>query len=195
MALKVGLTGGIGCGKSTVLQLFKDLGIPCFEADSIARGYYNQSDFVSQLCSLLGNEIIAPDGTVNRTAVADIVFADKSLLLELNKLVHGRVIDQFNFWCSQQHAPYVVFESAILYEYNFDRMMDKMVAVYVDDEERIARVMQRDHVSRASVEARINNQYPAKYALMNADYVILNHEGNPRRRQVEFVHKSIIAAL
>lgn len=193
--VKVGLTGGIGCGKSTVLALFRDKGVPCFEADKVAGSYYTQPDFVAQICALFGPSAVNDDGSVNKAFVADVVFADKSMLLQLNGLVHGRVMADFESWCSFQKAPYVLFESAILYDYGFDRLMDRMVAVYVDNEERIARVMARDHVSRRQVEARIANQYPIDYALMQADYVILNYEGNPRQRQVDFVHNALLASL
>lgn len=193
--VKVGLTGGIGCGKSTVLALFREKGVPCFEADKVAKGYYSQPDFVAQIRSLFGSSVINGDGSVNKAAVAEVVFADKSMLMQLNALVHGRVIDDFRNWCSCQQAPYVLFESAILYDYAFDRLMDRMVAVYVDNEERIARVMERDHLSRGQVEARIANQFPIHYPLLHADYVILNYEGNPRQRQVDYVHDALSASF
>lgn len=193
--LKVGLTGGIGCGKSTVLALFRQRGIPCFEADRVARDYYALPDFVAQVRSVFGPSVINEEGAVNKVALADVVFADKSMLLKLNNLVHGRVMDDFESWCARQQAPYVLFESAILYDYGFDRLMDKMVAVYVDNEERIARVMARDNLSRHQVEARIANQFPILYPLLKADFVILNYEGNPRQRQVDYVHEALLAIV
>lgn len=189
---KVGITGGMGCGKSTVLAEFRALGIPCFVSDIVASTYYYDIDFLNALRRLLGDDVFLPDGSADKPAVASRVFADRKLLEGLNALVHPRVIDDFNSFCRlHADAPYVLFESAILYDYGFDRMMDKVVCVYLQLEERLSRLVVRDGASRDDLLARIANQLPAEEMMRRADYVILNYEGNPRRRQVAYIDKML----
>ncbi|MBR4505415.1 MAG: dephospho-CoA kinase [Bacteroidales bacterium] len=187
---RVGITGGMGCGKSTVVNEFRRLGVPCFVSDIVASGYYYDFDFLDDLRRLLGDEVFLDDGTVDKKAVATKVFADKALLQGLNALVHPRVMEDFSHFCKiHASSPYVLFESAILYDYGFDRLMDKVICVYLDLDERLRRLSQRDGVGEDAIMARISNQLPAEEMMLRADYVILNYEGNPRRRQVEYIDK------
>ncbi len=185
---RVGITGGMGCGKSTVMAEFRRLGVPCFVSDIVAAGYYYDIEFLDALRCLLGDDVFLDDGTADKRVVAAKVFADKALLQGLNALVHPRVMEDFDYFC-RLHAdePYVLFESAILYDYGFDRLMDKVICVYLDLEERLRRLMLRDGVGEEVLRARIANQLPAEEMMARADYVILNYEGNPRRRQVEYI--------
>ena len=181
---RVGITGGMGCGKSTVMAEFRRLGVPCFVSDIVAAGYYYDTEFLDALRRLLGDEVFLNDGTADKRVVAAKVFADKAL--------HPRVMEDFDHFC-RLHAdePYVLFESAILYDYGFDRLMDKVICVYLDLEERLRRLMLRDGVGEEALRARIANQLPAEEMMARADYVILNYEGNPRRSQVEYIDKEI----
>ncbi len=189
----VALTGGIGCGKTTVLNAFRSLGIPCFVADEVAGAYYNDPAFLEQVRSLLGPSVIAPDGSANKQAIAAIVFNNPEALKQLNALIHPRVWQDFlSFANRHQSAPYVIFESAITYEYGFDRLVDKVICVYLEQEERLRRLELRDHATREQLLSRMRNQLPAEEKMMRADYVILNYEGNPRQRQVRQVHQSLI---
>lgn len=188
--IRVGITGGMGCGKSTVMAEFHRLGVPCFVSDIVAASYYNDIFFLDGLRALLGNDVFIDDVTVDKRAVAAKVFADKALLQGLNAMIHPRVMEDFNHFCLQHSdEPYVLFESAILYDYGFDRLMDKVICVYLDFEERLQRLKLRDGVGEEAIRARIANQLPAEEIMMKADYVILNYEGNPRRRQVEYIDK------
>jgi dephospho-CoA kinase len=189
----VALTGGIGCGKTTVLNAFRSLGIPCFVADEVAGAYYNDPAFLEQVRTLLGPSVIAPDGSANKQAIAAIVFNNPEALKQLNALIHPRVWQDFlSFANRHQSAPYVIFESAITYEYGFDRLVDKVICVYLEQEERLRRLELRDHATREQLLSRMRNQLPAEEKMMRADYVILNYEGNPRQRQVRQVHQSLI---
>lgn len=166
------------------------LGVPCFVSDVVAARYYYDVDFLDELRRLLGDEVFLSDGSVDKRAVAVRVFSDRRLLEGLNSLVHPRVIDDFNSFCStHSEAPYVLFESAILYDYGFDRLMDCVVCVYLDLDERLRRLRQRDGVGEDALRARISNQLPAEEVMQRADYVILNYEGNPRQRQVAYIDK------
>lgn len=186
----VALTGGIGCGKTTVLACFRQLGIPCFVADEVAGGYYADPAFVRQVADLLQSDVVRPDGSADKRAIARIVFENPEALKRLNALVHPRVWADFQAFAAQHgEAPYVIFESAIAYEYGFDRRVDCVVCVYLEKEERLRRLMIRDQATRAQLEARMRNQLSAEEKMMRADYVVLNYEGNPRVRQVACIDR------
>ena len=185
---KVGITGGIGCGKSTVAMEFRALGVPCFVSDIVAAAYYNDIEFLDDLRRLLGDGVFLDDGSADKRAVAARVFADRRLLNGLNSLVHPRVMADFDDFCRlHAAAPYVLFESAILFDYGFDRLMDRVICVYLDLEERMERLRLRDRIDDDAIRARIANQMPAEEMMRRADYVILNYEGNPRQRQVKHI--------
>ena len=190
---RVGITGGMGCGKSTVVAEFERLGVPCFVADRAGAQLYDDASFLSEVRLLMGDSVFSPDGRADKRAIADRVFHDSAMLQRLNALVHPRVMQLFDDFCSQHSdAPYALFESAILYDYGLDRLMDSVICVYLDLEERILRLTQRDGVDRERLLARIACQIPAEEVMMRADYVILNYEGNPRARQVQTVHACLL---
>ena len=194
--LNVILTGGIGCGKTTVLQEFQRLGVPCFVADAVAGGYYQDPEFLAQVCRLLGDDILRADGSADKQAIAHKVFTDRQMLLQLNALVHPRVWrDYLQFAARHTDAPYVLFESAIAFEYGFNKLADVVVCVYLDEEERLRRLALRDHATRQQLEERMRNQLSAEEKMMRADYVILNYEGNPRRRQVAHLHELFLRTV
>ncbi|MBQ9638131.1 MAG: dephospho-CoA kinase [Bacteroidales bacterium] len=192
MPLKIGITGGIGSGKTTVLQCFEKLGIPAFVADRCAASYYEEEDFVCAVEQIVGRTVRRSDGVVDKRLIADSVFRDGAMLRQLNTLVHPRVMADFAQWLAQQDAPYVLFESALIYGGGLQGYFDKIVAVYLDVKERMRRVMLRDHTTPAEIEQRMANQSEADRALLEADYVVLNYEGNPRLRQVETIHRTLL---
>ncbi len=175
--LKVGITGGIGSGKSTVCRVFSNLGIPVFEADKAAKELMNNSEEIfDQLTRLFGAEVYLPDHSINRKYLAAIVFNDKSLLEKLNGIVHPVVRSTFFDWCDKQHAPYIIHEAAILFESGFYKFMDKTIAVVTSESERIERVMKRDGVTIEMVQERIRNQWNDKQRMELADFVIGNND-------------------
>ncbi|MBP5548639.1 MAG: dephospho-CoA kinase [Bacteroidales bacterium] len=188
----IGLTGGIGCGKTTVLEEFRKIGVPCFIADSHAANYYNDENFLAEVRMLFGNSVFKNDGKADKKKIAEIVFSNHEALLKLNALVHPRVMKDFHDWADEQIYPYVIMESAIIYEYGLDKYMDKVITVYLEKEERMKRLELRDKITRAAIEARMNSQLSAEEKMDRADYVILNYEGNPRSRQVKYIDKKII---
>ncbi|MDY5968429.1 MAG: dephospho-CoA kinase [Bacteroidales bacterium] len=187
--LLVGLTGGIGCGKTTVAHMFQQLDVPCFVADEQAAKYFDDAFFLSQLRVLFGNKALSPNGKADKRAIANIVFNDHEKLLALNALVHPRVMKEFRDWALQQTKPYVIIESAILYEYGLDAEIDKVICVYLEQEERLRRLELRDHVAREALLDRMRNQLPAEEKMDRADYVILNYEGSLLRRQVKHINQ------
>lgn len=191
--LLVALTGGIGCGKTTVLNQFDSLGIPCFVADQVAGHYYDNPDFLTQIRALFGDSVMLPDGSADKRAIAQIVFSNNEMLQRLNSLIHPRVWADFELFVQEnKQAPYIIFESAIAYEYGFDKLVDRVVCVYLEEEERLRRLQLRDHASREQLLARMRNQLSAEEKMMRAHYVVLNYEGNPRARQVQYIHSLLL---
>jgi dephospho-CoA kinase len=175
---RVGVTGGIGSGKSRVCALFAALGVPVYNSDERARELMNGDGRVRDgVISLFGSQAYS-GGVLNSAYIASKVFADKILLASLNGIVHPAVAFDFEDWLiSCADFPYVVIESAILYESGFDRFTDKVITVSAPDNVRIARVASRDGVSRQSVEQRIANQLTDEVREVRADYVINNGNG------------------
>ncbi len=189
---RVGITGGIGCGKSTVVAEFSRRGVSCFVADTVAGAYYADTEFLAEVRALFGDGVFNPDGTADKRAIAARVFSDKNLLSQLNSLVHPRVMADFDRFCQQHNSePYVLFESAILFDCGLERNMDRTICVYLNLEERLCRLMHRDGCDEAAIRARMANQMPAEEMMMRADHVILNYEGNPRSRQVEYIDRCL----
>jgi len=192
--IKVGITGGIGSGKSTACKVFKAMGIPVFEADSIAKQLMNTDSFIrKQLIHLFGTSVYLPDQTIDRKFLSEIVFNNTSLLAQLNAIVHPAVQKAFDEWCLIQQAPYVLHEAAILFESGFHKMMDKTIAVVVNEEERIERVMKRDKITKELVLQRIQNQLSDAERIKLADFVISNNDNELIIPQILEINKKIYA--
>lgn len=175
--LKVGITGGIGSGKSTVCKVFSILGIPVFEADKIAKELMNTDpDIYRQITGLFGAAVYLPNHTINRKYLAGIVFSNPSLLAKLNAIVHPIVRKTFFEWCEKQNSPYIIHEAAILFESGFYKLMDKTIAVVTNENERIQRVMRRDGITLEMVTERIRNQWNDQQRKELADFVVGNND-------------------
>lgn len=175
--LKVGITGGIGSGKSTACKIFTAIGIPVFYADTEAKQLmHTNPEIRRQLIHTFGKAVYLPDRTIDRKYLAGIVFSDANLLAELNSIVHPAVRNAFEEWCLTKNTPYVLHEAAILFETGFNRLMDKTIAVVADEDQRIERVMKRDNISVELVKERIKNQLSDAEKIKLADFVISNNE-------------------
>ena len=190
--MRVGLTGGIGSGKTTVAAFFRQLGVPVYNSDQRARELMEgDDDLRSAISNLLGPEAYGDSG-LNRGYIASRVFRDKDLLEQLNGLVHPAVQKDFLNWAGQQKAPYVLQEAAILFENGAYRGFDKMILVTAPRELRIRRVMDRDSVQRESVVARMDNQWETSRKIPLADYVIENTDLEKTRLQVGRIHLELL---
>jgi len=175
--IKVGITGGIGSGKSTVCKVFKTMGIPVFEADLVAKQLMNNDpELRKQLIHLFGSSVYQSDQTIDRKYLAGIVFSNPSLLAKLNEVVHPAVRKTFDDWFLNQNAPYVIHEAAILFESGFYKMMDKTITVVTNELERIDRVIKRDHITVEMVRQRMKNQWNDEQRIKLADFVIGNND-------------------
>ena len=192
--IKVGITGGIGSGKSTVCKVFSAIGIPVFDADSVAKQIMNTDPEIrDQLIHLFGTMVYMPDQTIDRKFLAGIVFNSTSLLTQLNSIVHPAVRKSFNLWCRNQQSPYVLHEAAILFESGFYKLMDKTITVVANEDERIERVMKRDKITPELVKQRIQNQLSDAEKIKLADFVISNNENELIIPQIVEIDKKIRA--
>ena len=190
--IKIGITGGIGSGKSTVCKVFKVLGIPVFEADQVARQLMNSDAKVRiQLINLFGSSVYLADQTIDRKLLSAIVFNNPSLLAELNSIVHPAVRNAFDDWCQDQQSPYVLHEAAILFESGFYKLMDKTIAVAAVESERVQRVMKRDNTSEQQVRQRISNQWTDEQRVKLTDFVISNNDNELIIPQIVEIDKKI----
>jgi len=190
--IKVGITGGIGSGKSTVCKVFRILGVPVFEADIVAKQLMNNDPALrKQLIHLFGSSVYQPDQTIDRKYLAGIVFSNPSLLSKLNEVVHPVVRKSFDEWCLNQHSVYVLHEAAILFESGFYKMMDKTITVATDETERIDRVVKRDHITVEMVRQRIKNQWNDEQRIKLADFVIGNNDNELIIPQIIEIDKKI----
>lgn len=191
MTKLIGLTGGIGSGKTTVANMFSELGVPVYISDTEAKKLTNTSeDIRRELIHLLGIEAYS-EGGLNRKYVADKIFNDKSLLEAVNAIIHPKVATHFKNWASKQTSAYVIQEAAILFENNSYQKFDKVILVTAPKEIRIARVMTRDNATFTDIEQRMNHQWSDEKKQKLADYIIENIDLETTRKKVEALHLSL----
>ena len=189
--LKVGLTGSIGSGKSTIAGVFRVLGIPVYLADTEAKKIMDRPDVAQLVASEFGSQLIGSDGFIVRKALAEVVFKDASQLQKLNALIHPLVRAHFNEWCQGlTNVPYLIQEAAILYESGFYTQFDKVIVVAAPYEERISRVIKRDGMTREQVLDRMDKQWPEEKKLEKADFVIFNGDHSLAIPQVLEIHQA-----
>lgn len=174
---KIGITGGIGSGKTTVCEVFKLLGIAVFHADDEARNLQNNDlQIKKHLIEHFGKHIYLSDGLLDRKKLAGLVFTDTKALAELNAIIHPAVRKSFLKWTeNHQDAPYVLYEAAILLESGYASDFDRNILVLANEKIRIERVVRRDHSSEKLVKQRILNQMPDIQKIKMVDYVIENN--------------------
>lgn len=187
--IKVGITGGIGSGKTHICELFKELGVPVYNADERAKYLMSHNeDLKAQIVNLFGEESYK-NGELNREFLSQVVFQDKALLEKLNSIVHPAVAKDADEW-HQLHAdkPYTIKEAALLFETESYKNLDKTILVHADENERILRVMQRDQVSKEKVLARIKNQLLDIDKMTLADFIINNDGNREVNKVVQKIH-------
>jgi dephospho-CoA kinase len=190
--LKVGVTGGIGSGKSVVCQVFNTLGIPVLNADDAARHLMeNDTTLVQGIQWLFGDDIYV-DGKLDRAKVSAVVFKESAKLKQLNDLVHPAVIAYGNAWMEKQKAPYVIKEAAIFYESGTFKDIDVMIGVYAPQELRIQRAMKRNDTPREAVLNIIARQMDEDEKMKRCDYVITNDDVTPVLPQVLKIHELLL---
>ncbi len=189
----VGLTGGIGSGKTTIAKQFKTLGIPVYIADIEAKKLMNTSKVIKRKLIALFGESAYLDGTLNRPYVANIIFNDKAYLEKMNAIIHPKIAKHFTKWVSKQKAPYVLKEVAILFENGGYKNCDYVITVTASKALRIERLLKRDNTSIEKIEAIMNNQWSDAKKIELSDYIITNQNLEDTKLQVFNIHKAILS--
>jgi len=189
----IGLTGGIGSGKTTVAKMFEALGVPVYFADIEARKLMQNSDGLKEgIIKLLGEKAYNNDG-LNPSYIAPIVFRDRAKLNKLNALVHPLVENHFKNWLKLQDSPYVVQENALIFENMKQSSFDAIITVTAPLEKRLERVIKRDGSTEQQVIERIENQLNDEFKVEQATFVIHNITLDKCKRQVNLIHKQLLA--
>jgi dephospho-CoA kinase len=193
-ALKIGITGGIGSGKTTVCRIFETLGIPIYYADDRAKALMTEdADLVKAVKNLFGDAAYLNDGTLNRALISEIAFSNPLKLNELNALVHPAVrLDGERWHNAQIGVPYTLKEAALHFESGGYKLMDKMICVVAPKEVRIERVLLRGGLTQADIEARMSKQLPDEEKINKSDFVIYNDGKEGLIPQVMAIHKRLI---
>mgnify|MGYP000906280864 CR=1 FL=1 len=191
--LKIGITGGIGSGKSTVAKLFEVLGIPVYAADEAGRRLMNENEIVKKQVKELFGEAAYTNEILNRKYLADIVFNNEKQLARLNAIVHPATLKDADDWMNSQHSPYAIKEAAILFESGAHEHLDYVIGVSAPAPLRIRRAMQRDNVTREQVIARMNRQIDETIKMRLCDFIIYNDGEQLVIPQVLALHQKLIS--
>lgn len=188
---KVGITGGIGSGKSSVCKMLALRGVPIYDSDSRAKQLMvTDAELVRLVSQRFGADVYV-DGMLNRQVLAARVFTDKVALAELNSMVHPAVMRDFERWAAEQQTAYVVMESAIIFEAGLDDKLDAVVAVMAPCSLRLERAMQRDGATREQIEERMRTQLSDDELARRAKYAILNISLDELNEDVEQLHRRL----
>lgn len=192
----VGITGGIGSGKSTVTSFFKEFGIPVYYADKEAKTLMNSSDvIISELKKLFGEKVYF-NNQLNRALIRDQIFKDKSLLEKVNSIVHPEVAKHFNSWIyNHSKAPYILKEAAIIFENNLQHQYNCIITVVADRALRIERIMKRDGLKKATVEEIMDKQLSDDEKIKLSDFVIYNSDLKSLREQAHKIHLKLLEII
>lgn len=188
----VGLTGGIGSGKSTVAGFFRKLGIPVYNSDERAKKLMNTSKALKEKLIQLFGDLAFDKGQLNRDYISDKVFNDRAVLEKLNAIVHPAVRKHFIKWSKQQDAPYVIQETALLFENKGQDKYDKTILVTSPLALRFERLMARDQSTKAQIESRMKNQLNDAEKIKLADYLIENIDLKETALKVSELHQKIL---
>lgn len=175
----IGLTGGSGAGKGCVAKYFSECGIETIDTDHVSRQVCQKgSDCLKELVSYFGDEILLPDGSLDRKRLAELAFSDETKHKMLNSITHKYILLMVDIWLETQKKDgkaAAIVDAPLLYESGFDNKCDKVIAVIADKEIRIARIIERDGITEEQAEIRLKNQHPSDFYSSKADYTITNN--------------------
>ncbi|MEP1487270.1 MAG: dephospho-CoA kinase [Algibacter sp.] len=191
----IGLTGGIGSGKTTVAKEFETLGVPVYIADVEAKKLMLRSKIIKRkLVQLFGDKAYV-DGALNKPLIASFIFNDKAYLQKMNAIIHPKVASHFKKWVLKQKAPYVIKEVAILFENGGDTYCDFVITVTAPKAIRIERVLSRDTTTKEKVKAIMNNQWNDEEKIKRSHFVIDNIAFDDTKKQILDIHHKILNKL
>ena len=191
--LKIGITGGIGSGKTTVCRIFEKLGIPIYYADDRAKKLMvEKKEIINQVKKIFGKRAYYKNGKLNRKHISKIAFSNPEKLHALNAIVHPAVEKDATEWSQRQkNTPYTIKEAALIFESGSHRSLDKIITVTAPQLLRIQRVMQRDQTTEAAVLARISKQMPEEEKVKKSDFIILNDGSESLILQIWKIHQQL----
>lgn len=186
---KIGITGNIGSGKSYVCKMFENIGIPVFYSDDETKKLYLVPSVKTLIINRFGNEVYFEDGTLNRKLLSYHLFKNEEAMKFIESVLYPALNQHFDEWCEQQTTPYVLYESAILFEKNYEKFFDKIIFVSAAERIRLQRVMKRDDCSEENVRSRMRLQLNEETKISRADFVIYNDGIKAVEPQVEAINK------
>lgn len=190
----IGITGGIGAGKTVVCEIFKQLGVPVFNADQVARELMlHNGEVYTLLQNHFGKALFPQIGHFNKVQLSELVFNNPDELNQLNTIVHPFVKQAFADWTKKQNYPYLLHEAAVLIESGFHKICDKLIVVEAPEDLRIQRVTSRDNKSTEELTAIIKQQMSDEKRRQHANYTIINNEISPLLPQVLTIHETLLA--
>jgi dephospho-CoA kinase len=192
MTLKIGLTGGIGSGKTTIAGIFEVLGIPVYYADEAAKRLMNEDPELKKKIEENFGRDAYQDGVLNRSFIGSQVFQNKEKLSLLNSLVHPVSIRDANEWMKKQSTPYAIKEAALIFESGVEKYLDYVIGVSAPESLRVQRTMKRDNISRDQVLERVKNQMDEDAKIKLCDFIIYNDEAQPVLPQVLTLHGQLL---
>ena len=193
--LRVGLTGGIGSGQSTVAKIFEVLGIPVYYADDASKKLMNENEELKEKIRVHFGKDAYTNGLLNRAYLSSIVFNNPEKLALLNSIVHPATIKDAAEWMQKQTTPYTIKEAALIFESGSQENLDKVIGVFAPAAVRINRVMQRDNVTREEVISRMNKQINEEIKMRLCDYVVSNDEQELLIPQVLKLHEILLPSI
>lgn len=191
----VGLTGGIGSGKTTVSNMFKDLGVPVYIADVEAKTLMNTSAVIKRKLTDLFGPMAYQNNELNRAYISSKIFSDKVYLEKMNAIIHPKVAEHFKQWLQKQTSLYVIKEAAIIFEHNTQSQYDAIITVIADKEARINRLLKRDTTTKDKILSIMKHQLSDEEKVKMSDFVILNDNLEHTKEQVLKTHNSILETL
>lgn len=192
MSKIIGLTGGIGSGKSTVAGFFRELGVPVYIADSQAKKIMDYPETIQEVQAIFDQNVLLETGKLDRKKIASIVFNDSEQLNKLNAIIHPKVNQDFKDWLKQhKNYPYIIKEVAIIFETQSEKQFDKIILVTAPLNLRIERVIQRDNSSAQEILKRIDNQLPDSEKIEKSDFIIHNINLDAVKKEVKRLHKTL----
>ncbi len=192
MSKIIGLTGGIGSGKSTVAHFFMELGVPVYIADSHAKKIMDYPDTIREVQMIFDQNVILESGKLDRKKIASIVFNNPEKLKQLNAIIHPKVNQDFKEWLKKnEDYSYIIKEVAIIFETQSEKHFDKIILVTAPEDLRIERVSKRDNISKEQVLERIQNQLPDSVKIKKSDFIIHNISIDAVKQEVRKLHQTL----
>lgn len=189
---RIGISGNIGSGKSYVCKIFNQLGISTFHSDEETKKLYFLPDVKKEIIGRFGEEVYFADGSLNKKLLSYHLFQNPEALKFIETLLYPKLNQVFDEWCEQQSSEYVLFESAILFEKNFDKQFDKIIFVSAPEEVRLQRAMERDNCDEENVRSRMRLQWDEDTKISKSDYIINNDGVEDVMTQVVKINSRIL---